>query len=204
MVGVRHTLDCKDCDCSLAVWRREAGRLSWCSPLWLWAAASSSAAVGSAAAASAAASATAVLAAVLAGARPGAGLASGGGVGAGLESVWTSVACSDWDDPVGGGLGIPPPTRVWRPGAVCACCPGPATSIWPCVHSVETLAVLGSVGTLDSPPPAAPRRPPLPASAGRFGLRADPGRPARGAAAPAPGIGCRAPGACTCRLKTCE
>ena len=67
MVGVRHTLDCKDCDCSLAVWRREAGRLSWCSPLWLWAAASSSAAVGSAAAASsAAAAASAALAAMIA------------------------------------------------------------------------------------------------------------------------------------------
>ena len=67
MVDVRRTLDCKDCDCSLAVRRRETVRLSCCSQLWLWASASSSAAVASAAAASsAAAAASAALAAMIA------------------------------------------------------------------------------------------------------------------------------------------
>ena len=66
MVDVRRTLDCKDCDCSLAVRRRETVRLSCCSQLWLWASASSSAAVASAAAASATAAASAALAAMIA------------------------------------------------------------------------------------------------------------------------------------------
>ena len=57
---------------------------------------------------------------------------------------------------------------------VCAFCPGPATSIWPCARSlsrsraVETLAAPGSVGTLDSPPPAAPLSPPASRVGGSF------------------------------------
>ena len=194
MVGVRHTLDCKDCDCSLAVWRREAGRLSWCSPLWLWTAASSFAAVGSTAAASAAASAAAVRAAVLAGTHPGAGLASGGGFDTGLGSVWTSVVCSDWRGPVGGGLGIPPPHPRLAPRCGVHVLPGAGD-----VHlAVCTLGRNPSRARVGGYPRlAAPRRsPPPPASlvgsSGRFAGR------------PAPRCGVRElPGAGDVHLAVC-